>query len=131
VTVPITLRIPNDKQYHGVARLVVGGLAARLELSYEDLEDLQLALESVLEDDGYAVGHDVTVELAVGDDTLDIRIGPLNGARIREDLARADEESTIGLGRLLATVVQDVSIEERADGEWLRLEKDVRIVTPS
>ena len=43
-------RIPHTKPpYHGVARLVVGGLAARLDLSYEDLEDLQLALESVLE----------------------------------------------------------------------------------
>ena len=131
MTVPITLKIPNAKPYHGVARLVVGGLAARLELSYEDLEDLQLALETVLEQDGYAAGEDVTVELGVGDESVDIRIGPLRGEKLREDLERKEEADTIGLGRLLAAVVEDVSIEERPDGEWLRLVKSIQIATHS
>jgi hypothetical protein len=33
----VTLSIPHASPFHGVARLVVGGLAARLDLSYEHL----------------------------------------------------------------------------------------------
>ena len=130
MTGPITLRIPHARPYHGVARLVVGGLAARLELSYEDLEDVQLALESVLEEDGYAVGPDVAVELGFDEDALELGIGPLNGERLRDDLTR-ESDATIGLRRLLATVVGDASVERRPDGDWLRLEKPVRLHAPS
>ena len=72
----ITLQIPPDKQFHGVARLVVGGLAARLDLSYEHLEDLQLALATVL-DNGYSTGSNVTVKLAVNPGSVAMAIGPL------------------------------------------------------
>lgn len=127
MTAPIRLTIPDDPRYHGVARLVVGGLAARLELSYEHLEDLQLALASVLENDGYSVGPDVNVELVVDEGSLDLRIGPLNGDALRADL-ELESETEIALGRLLRTVVEKVELEERADGQWLRLEKRVKSV---
>lgn len=127
MTAPIRLTIPDDPRYHGVARLVVGGLAARLELSYEHLEDLQLALASVLENDGYSVGPEVNVELVVDEGSLDLRIGPLNGDALRADLER-ESETEIALGRLLRTVVEKVELEERADGQWLRLEKRVKSV---
>jgi hypothetical protein len=125
----ITLRIPHQPPYHGVARLVVGGLAARLDVSFEQLEDLQLALASVLEHDGYVVDAEVTVELDLGEDSLTMRVGPLDAERLAADL---DDESTdrIALGRLLGTLVENVSVESRSDGDWLRLEKRVRIVRP-
>lgn len=127
MTAPIKLTIPDDPRYHGVARLVVGGLAARLELSYEHLEDLQLALASVLENDGYTVGPEVNVELMVDEGSLDLRIGPLNGETLRADLER-ESETEIGLGRLLRTVVETVEVEERPEGQWLRLEKRLKSV---
>jgi len=123
----ITLSIPHAKPYHGVARLVVGGLAARLDLSYEHLEDLQLALASVLENEGYTVGPEVNVELVVDEGSLDLWIGPLSGDALRADLER-ESETEIALGRLLRTVVEKVELEERADGQWLRLEKRVKSV---
>jgi len=73
VTDAIKLKIPHQPPYHGVALLVVGGLAARLDVSYEQLEDLQLALESVLENGGYARTSEVTVELDVQDHGLAMR----------------------------------------------------------
>lgn len=127
MTAPIRLTIPDDPRYHGVARLVVGGLAARLELSYEHLEDLQLALASVLENNGYTVGPEVNVEIVVDEGSLDLRIGPLKGEALRADLER-ESETEIGLGRLLRTVVENVELEEREDGQWLRLEKRVKSV---
>lgn len=129
MTRTIKLSIPHDPPYHGVARLVVGGLAARLDVSYEQLEDLQLALASVLEDGSYVRDEQVNVELEVGDGVLSMLVGPMDGRRLRADLDD-DSEERIGLGRLLGTVVEDVGVEERPDGEWLRLEKRVRALRP-
>ncbi len=127
MTAPIRLRIPHQRPFHAIARLVVGGLAARLNLSYENLEDLQLALESVLVD-GYVVGPDVTLELSVRAEGLDVVVGPLDGAELRAALERNGD--SIGLGRLLETVAQDVAVETRPDGDWLKLAKSVHITPP-
>jgi hypothetical protein len=129
VTRPVELRIPNDRPFHGVARLVVGGLAARHHLSYEMLEDLQLALLTVLEGDGYTAGSHVGVELDVAEDAITMAIGPVNGEAVRADLANSQGDE-LGLGRLLGTLVEDVDLDEREDGDWLRLEKRVRGVKP-
>jgi hypothetical protein len=130
VTQAIRLRIPNERPFHGVARLVVGGLAARHNLSYEALEDLQLALVTVLEDDGYAAADEIRVELAVSDDAIAMAIGPLKGDAVRADLEQSSD-GELGLGRLLATLVEDAEVEAREDGDWLRLSKRVRGIKPA
>jgi hypothetical protein len=121
----ISLSIPHAEPFHGVARLVVGGLAARLDLSYEDLEDLQLALVSVLERDGYAAGPEITVRLVVGEDTVGLAIGPLDPSELKADLERQSGEG-VPIRRLLEAVVEEISLEERDGAHWLRLEKRVR-----
>jgi len=107
--------------------LVVGGLAARLDVSYEQLEDLQLALESVLDNGGYVRTSEVTVELDVLDGGLAMIVGPLDGAALKSDLGD-ERDDRLALGRLLGTLVEDVSVERREDGDWLRLEKRVQAV---
>jgi hypothetical protein len=129
MTTAIKLSIPHEPPYHGVARLVVGGLAARLNVSYEQLEDLQLALASVLDVDGYVSDSQVNVELDVAEGSLSMLVGPLDGRRLQADLDDESDER-IGLGRLLGTLVETVSIEGRDDGDWLRLEKRVRVLRP-
>jgi hypothetical protein len=121
----ITLTIPHEKPYHGIARLVVGGLAARLDLSYEHLDDLQLALGTVLENDEYSQGSEVTVELRVREDGVAMIIGPLETPELRADLERNGD--AVSLSRLLATVVERVDLEQREDGGWLHLEKRLRL----
>ena len=49
MTDEITLTIPRDRALYSVAHLVLGGLGIRLNLTIEHLEDLQLALDAVLE----------------------------------------------------------------------------------
>ena len=119
----VTLSIPPDKSFHGVARLVVGGLAARLDLSYETLEDLQLALDSVLERDGDLAGPHVTVRLSVKQESVGMVIGPLN-PQLRADLESEDGEK-ISLRRLLSTLVETVELEAGEGGDWLALDKRV------
>jgi len=130
VTQAIELRIPNERPFHGVARLVVGGLAARHNLSYEALEDLQLALVTVLEGDGYSTAAEIRVELEVTDEAIAMAIGPLNGEAVRADLEESSD-GDLGLGRLLGTLVEEAGVEAREDGDWLRLSKRVRGIKPA
>jgi hypothetical protein len=130
VTQAIELRIPNERPFHGVARLVVGGLAARHNFSYEALEDLQLALVTVLEGDGYSTAAEIRVELEVTDEAIAMAIGPLNGEAVRADLEESPD-GDLGLGRLLGTLVEDAGVEAREDGDWLRLSKRVRGIKPA
>jgi anti-sigma regulatory factor (Ser/Thr protein kinase) len=124
MTDAIKLTVPHQKSYYGVVRLVVGGLAARLDLTYEYLEDLQIALESLLANQAYVAGDEVTIELAVSPGSVQLLVGPLDGGRLRPDLAAdSDSDAGVTLGRLLSTVVGDVEIEEREGSHWVRLEK--------
>ena len=129
MTQGVELRIPSERPFHGVARLVVGGLAARHNLSYEALEDLQLALVTVLEGDAYASADEINVELDISDGAITMAIGPLNGDVVRADLEQSSD-GDLGLGRLLATLVEDAAVEAREDGDWLRLAKRVRGIKP-
>jgi hypothetical protein len=124
----ITLTIPHAKPFHSVARLVVGGLAARLELSYEHLEDLQLALESVLASES-VTGEEVTVDLVVDEGSVVMRIGPLDPGVLAGDLAPA-AATEVSLSRLLSTLVEKVSVEQGDGGQRLRLEKRAPMTKP-
>ena len=74
VTDQITLTIPSRTSYTGVATLVLEGIGSRLELSYERMDDLQLAVVSVLEARG---DEDVTVEVEAAQERVTISVGPL------------------------------------------------------
>ena len=120
----VRLTIPRNRPYYGVARLVVGGVAARLDLSYEYLEDVQVALESVIGNDAYASGDSVTVELILDSGAMELLVGPLEGDRVGGDLEREDGAGgEIGLKRLLGTVVEAAELEQRDGAAWLRLRK--------
>ena len=114
----IELVLPASEDFHHIARLVVGGLAARLELTYEQLEDLEVALDAVLrcrDDDG-----DVSVSLAVDGHTVRTTVGPF-GAEALADLD--GDGSELGLRRVLETVADDVQVEQRDGGSWIELTK--------
>jgi anti-sigma regulatory factor (Ser/Thr protein kinase) len=123
LTDTVRLTIPRDELYHGVARLVVGGLAARLSFTYEHLEDLQLALDSFLANESYAAGPVLTIELRVREDGIELRAGPVTTAFRRDLELELDESEGVGLGRLLSTVAEGVGIESVNGAEWLRFEK--------
>jgi anti-sigma regulatory factor (Ser/Thr protein kinase) len=115
----IQLVLPAQEDFHHIAHLVVGGLAARLELTYEQLEDLQLAVEALLacrDDDG-----EISVTVTVGPGTVRATIGPFAG----ESLAALDGDgASLGLRRVLETVSDRFGVSEREDGTWVELEKE-------
>jgi hypothetical protein len=123
----VKLTIPHQRPYHGVVRLVVGGLAARSNFSLETLEDLQLAFESLLANETYVAGETVSVEVTVADHVVQMAVGPFQAERLRADLeAEPNDTNSVPLGRLLETVAGEVGIEERGDGHWVRLEKPIQ-----
>src|SRR5687767_6819250 len=112
-TVEIT--IPRERDVS-----IVGGIAARHDVTLEVLDDLQLALGSLLEHDEDDQGE-LTVLLRVSGDAIDVSIGPLGDRTVSELEAERDE--TIGLRRLLDATVGDVSLSERDGGTWAELRK--------
>ena len=112
----ITLTIPRKPEFRPVASYVLGGLAARLDLTIESLEDIQLALDALLARAEGASG-DVTVRLVVRDDVLVTRVGPLEPKVLNELEREAGDE--LGVRRVLDSTVDDVLV----DGDWAVLTK--------
>jgi len=121
VTDEITLTIPRDRALYGVAHLVLGGLGIRLNLTIENLEDLEIALDTVL--DSARDGENVTIAIRVGEGAIQTRIGPMNDG-IRAQLERESGDG-VGLRRILDTVVDGVEVESDDRGDWIRLTKAV------
>ena len=116
----IILTIPREPDFHRVAHLVLGGLAVRLDLTIENLEDLQIALDSVLDRvEHHERAGEITVRMALRDGALETRVGPLT----RDTLNEIEREQGQGLSlrRVLESTVEDVHV----DGDWVRLTKKV------
>jgi hypothetical protein len=115
----ITLTIPREEPFHEVAHLVLGGFAARLNLSFESLDDLETALDAVLER-ASSNGH-VTVKLCLDEGSLRATVGPIRGDALRGELEREPGDE-VTLRRILDTVVDGYELDR--DG-WLELRKRV------
>lgn len=121
---PVALQAPLDDDFAGVVRLIVGGVAERADLGFEDMDDLQLAIERLLAEAG-SLGR-VALSFDVDAGHVRARVGPLHS----ESLARALQEPEDGatgqltLRRILGTVVSSYGVETVADGHIVvRLEK--------
>src|SRR5438552_18287493 len=94
----ITLTLPRAPEFHRVAHLGLSGLAVRLNLTIENLEDLQLALDAVLARMDPKNG-DVTVQVSLRDGEVAARIGALT-AGLRDEIGGATERAELGVPRV-------------------------------
>lgn len=104
----IVLTLPSDEGYRGVATLVLGGVGARIELPYERMDDLQLAVLSALD---ASLDGEVTLELDAGQEGLRLAVGPL----------REGSQADDGLARVLSRLVDEVEHDRRDGQEWVTL----------
>jgi anti-sigma regulatory factor (Ser/Thr protein kinase) len=118
VTDEITLTLPRDADFHRVAHLVLGGLAVRMDLTVENLEDLQIALDSILGRSELEAGE-ITVRMAVRDGALETLVGPLDRS-VLDEIER-EQDNELSLRRVLESTVDDVHV----DGDSVRLTKKV------
>jgi hypothetical protein len=117
----ITLTLPPEREFQRVAHLVLGGLAVRLNLTLEALEDLQLALDGLL--DTGSAEDEVTLELSVVGGAIEASVGPFSAGSVQRALEA--QEDGVGLQRLLDTVVDGAEVDERDGGDWVRLRKRI------
>jgi hypothetical protein len=117
-----TISIPRERAFSTVAELVLGGIAARHDVTIDVLDDLQLALDALLdhiEQDGG--DGNVRVLLRVAADQIEASLGPVGDATAAE--LEQDAGEGIGLRRLLETTIDDVALNDRDGEAWVQLRK--------
>ncbi len=105
----ISLTIPSRPRYTGVAALVLGGIGSRFDLPYERMDDLQLAVLSVLESGG---DEEIVVEVDAAADRVSVTLGPV----------ATGSGSDQGLARVLHPLVDSFECLKRDGREWLELQ---------
>ena len=114
----IRLVIPAEEEFRPIVRLVTGGLASRLDVSYDDLEDIQIAVDAMLalRDDA----GDVTVVLSAEPGIVRAAVGPFEPAVLYAVDASA---GGFDLQLVLETVCDTHEFEMREDGAWVEITK--------
>jgi hypothetical protein len=122
----IELTLPAGREWHAVARLVLGGVGDRQNLPFEDLDDLQLAVERLLVE--AASQETVRIRIDVVEQGIRVGVGPLAERALAAALQGPDPvPGELTLRRILQTVVDSFGVEELEEGGIVvRLQKAVR-----
>jgi hypothetical protein len=119
----IDLEAPLAGAFQPVIRLVIGGVAERVDFGFEEIDDLQLAVERLLAEAG-SEGR-VRLSFEIGERHVRTHVGPLRERAIADALR--DGEAPPGeltLRRILQTVVDSFGVEDVSGDEIVvRLEK--------
>ena len=105
----VVVEFPATAGYRGVGRLVLGGLSSRFELPVDRVDELLLALESLITQE--LAADSVTMEATAAPRGLRARVGPFASSQIED----------AGVARVLAPLVDDVSEQAEPDGYWVEL----------
>ena len=87
----IELEAPLSGDFQAVVRLIIGGIAERVDFAFEEIDDLQLAVERLLAEAGQ-VGS-VSLSFEIVDDGIRARVGPLSASAISDALADGEAPS--------------------------------------
>jgi hypothetical protein len=118
----IQLEAPLEPDFQPVVRLIIGGIAERVDFGFEEIDDLQLAVERLLAEAGRS--GTVAMTFDVGEGRVRTRVGPLSERSIAHALQDDSPPGELTLRRILQTVVDSFGVEEAADGSIVvRLEK--------
>jgi hypothetical protein len=118
-TEEIRLVIPAEEDFRPIAHLVTGGLALRLDVTYDDLEDLQVGIEALLalRDDA----GELVVSLSAEDGVLHASLRPFPPEKVHA----TGSDGGLDLRRVLETVCDTHEVEERDGGAWVELSKRI------
>ena len=120
----IVLTLPPDPALHDVAHLVIGGLAARLNLTIESLEDLQVALDGLLPE----VEGGPTIAVGLEEGRLELTVGPFDPKSLHGKLDRPAADDEVSLRRVLDTVSDRFEVVDRDAECWVAVTKSVQRV---
>jgi hypothetical protein len=111
----IDLEAPLSGDFQAVVRLIIGGIAERVDFAFEEIDDLQLAVERLLAET--CTVDTVKFSFEVGSQTIRARVGPLSEHKVLEALENGDRPpGELTLRRVLQTVVDSFGVGEAEDG---------------
>lgn len=121
----IRLEVPAAVTALPTLRMVLGGLAVRLDFSLGDLEDLWLAatelLRAALDSEGL---ESWSVEMAIVDDSLHLVTGPYRSPALRRRVQGAPGPAAcLDLCRLLGSTLDAFEVADDGDGFSVTLVK--------
>jgi hypothetical protein len=111
----IDLQAPLSGDFQAVVRLIIGGIAERVDFAFEEIDDLQLAVERLLAETCTVETVQLTFE--VGTRNISTRVAPLSADKVSEALENGDRPpGELTLRRVLQTVVDSFDVGEAEDG---------------
>jgi len=93
-----------------VVRMVLGGVAARVDLSLDEIDDLYVAVEQLLSaanDSGEEPRHELSIEVV--DDGVSVSAGPFRSSSLRARLA-GDDATGFDLKTVMRGVVESIEV---------------------
>ena len=117
----IRLTVPSGRDYLPVAHLVLSGLGSRLALTIDEIDDLALALDTLIDADD--TDQELTIAIRVGDGLLETELGPFVSPTLHAELDGGP--AGMGVRRVLETVVDAFDLAGRDDGFTVTLRKRV------
>lgn len=124
----VELTVPARGEYAKAVRMTASALASRMGMSFDDVEDVRMAVDEAFVHavDGIGESGDVTFTFALSDDTLGIAVCVGTGERELDP----DAESRASLAGFILDSVCDHHefVSEESGARWLRITKQAKAV---
>lgn len=116
----VTLTVPSRGEYAKTVRMTASALVSRMDLTYDELDDVRLAAEEAFV---YACDHGPTsgtVEMyfLVGDGAVEIKVRISEGLRVTDEEA---ERRAAYATFILQSVTETYELSSDEDGPYLRV----------
>src|SRR5690625_4002561 len=96
----IEMRFPAKAEYVGVIRLSISGIASRMGFSYDDIEDLKVAMSEAVSNvvtHAYNDEGEVTIGFGVYEDRLEVMVADSGGSfdlqKIKDDIGPYNKDN--------------------------------------
>lgn len=127
------LKFPCKPEFVGVARLAILGVASRMRFSYDEVEDVRLAVgEACTTSVEWAerngkTDSNIVLRSEIGQEKLVVEILDQAGERNDDGRSAEPEHESENLGALLITLlVDEVSVVPQNGGTHVRMVKNAR-----
>lgn len=115
----VRLEVPREPGFLPLLHLILGGIGIRRSLSFDDLDDLQLAVDNVLAEDTPAAGV-LSMVVSVSDRSLNVRLEPLRNRDLRTTLSQGQvppeaQGRCIDICLLLRSLVDEYVVSDLDD----------------
>lgn len=127
----VVLRAPRGAASLPVIRVVIGGVASRHALSVERLDDIELAVETLLGDES-AEGSDLVLTISVSEDSFSVILDGLCSSALRRTLSSPHpgqrvEERGLDARLLLDSLVDSYRVVDGGTADSFAVEMEKRI----